>query len=103
MSDTNKIRVVQLVQTCVACPSQWDGMTDDGRKVYVRYRFAEGYVRVGAIGDHDEFAGVNGDVVAEFTEEGANEFDGCMSEERMKELTADDIEWAAPRSPEPER
>lgn len=30
--------VVDLRQTCYACPSQWEGRLADGREVYVRYR-----------------------------------------------------------------
>jgi hypothetical protein len=30
--------LTDIVQTCVACPSQWDARTTDGRKAYVRYR-----------------------------------------------------------------
>lgn len=38
-------RVVAIVRTCPACPSQWEGRTADGRAVYVRYRW--GTLRVG--------------------------------------------------------
>lgn len=34
-----------LTETCRSCPSQWEGMTEDGRAVYVRYRW--GYLSVG--------------------------------------------------------
>jgi hypothetical protein len=30
---------VTLTQTCFACPSQWEGQLDDGRYVYIRYRW----------------------------------------------------------------
>lgn len=33
------LRVNTLTQTCRMCPSQWDGTTEDGRRVYVRYRW----------------------------------------------------------------
>ena len=58
-----------LEKTCEACPAQWEGQLEDGRYVYVRYRW--GVLRVGmgdtkdqAIGDrgsctdfHDRFHG----------------------------------------------
>jgi hypothetical protein len=31
-------KLVALAKTCNACPSQWEGATDDGRHLYVRYR-----------------------------------------------------------------
>jgi hypothetical protein len=31
--------VTKLKMTCWACPSQWSGETDDGRGLYIRYRW----------------------------------------------------------------
>jgi hypothetical protein len=39
------VTVVDLRQTCECSPSQWEGRTDDGRFVYVRYRW--GWLQVG--------------------------------------------------------
>ena len=39
-----KIKVNSIKQTCGACPSQWEGETDDKKYVYVRYRW--GVLRV---------------------------------------------------------
>ncbi len=33
------ITIKTIKKTCTACPAQWEGTTDDGREVYVRYRF----------------------------------------------------------------
>lgn len=33
--------LTSLTHTCYACPSQWNAVTDDGRKVYIRYRFGQ--------------------------------------------------------------
>jgi len=41
------ITVSVITKTCNACPSQWEGVTDDGREVYVRYRFGFLYIKVG--------------------------------------------------------
>lgn len=30
--------ITRIVNTCPACPSQWEGITDDGRCIYIRYR-----------------------------------------------------------------
>lgn len=35
-------KIVKAVQTCLACPSQWDAWTDDGKYVYMRYRHGQG-------------------------------------------------------------
>jgi len=34
--------IVRAVQTCEACPSQWDTWDDSGQFWYLRYRFARG-------------------------------------------------------------
>lgn len=34
-----KLKVKELHRTCCACPSQWEGMTDDNKFIYVRYRW----------------------------------------------------------------
>lgn len=41
------LRIVRLEQTCGACPSQWEGETDAGAAVYVRFRSGHLDVRVG--------------------------------------------------------
>lgn len=38
------IRVVEVEQTCFACPTSWVGKTDDSKEVYARYRW--GYLCV---------------------------------------------------------
>jgi hypothetical protein len=39
------ITLVRVVQTCIACPSQWDGWDEDGNYYYLRYRSGHGSVR----------------------------------------------------------
>ena len=41
------MRLIELTQTCEACPSQWDGRLEDGRTVYIRYRHQTLSVEVG--------------------------------------------------------
>lgn len=36
------VRIVKAVQTCTACPSQWDSWTDDGKYLYLRFRHGFG-------------------------------------------------------------
>jgi hypothetical protein len=44
--------LVQLKQTCSACPAQWEGQLEDGRKLYARYRW--GHLSVGVADTLDE-------------------------------------------------
>lgn len=80
-----KIRVVALEQTCISCPSQWDGITDDNRKVYYRYRWGCLKVTVGAVNDMSEFAGVCGRKI--FYAELSDGFDGTLSTANMLIIT----------------
>ena len=52
--------VTELDHTCTACPSQWEGKTDDDRQVYVRYRWGRLSIKLGKIDDDSEFAGASG-------------------------------------------
>lgn len=38
------ITIARAVQTCLSVPSQWNAWTDDGRYLYLRYRFGHGTV-----------------------------------------------------------
>ena len=39
------ITLVRAVQTCTACPSQWDAWDADGNYYYLRYRSGHGQIR----------------------------------------------------------
>jgi len=39
------ITLVRAVQTCMACPSQWDAWDADGNYYYLRYRSGHGSIR----------------------------------------------------------
>ena len=39
-------RVSTLKQTCSSCPSQWEATLEDGRMVYIRYRYGALAARV---------------------------------------------------------
>lgn len=32
------MKIKTLTQTCLACPSQWEGKTKGGKDIYIRYR-----------------------------------------------------------------
>lgn len=42
-----RLKVVALKQTSIACPSQWEGVLEDGRVIYARYRWGELSVGLG--------------------------------------------------------
>lgn len=91
------INVVKLVRTCIACPAQWDGLTDDDREVYVRYRYGAGEVCVGPVGDHSEYAAVGpgADRAVLFERLGDNGWDGDLAESELFAATAGFVTWPA--------
>ena len=80
------IRVTELRQTCNMCPSQWEGRTDDGQYIYVRYRHGYLSVSVGPTVD----AAVCGSVVFEYDTEDGN---GYMTESELRDLTKGVVEF----------
>ncbi len=46
------IIVTRIVNTCLAAPSQWEGVTSDNRRIYVHYR--HGSLRIGIGHTQDE-------------------------------------------------
>jgi len=81
--------------TCRACPSQWEGETEDGRAIYVRYRHGYLSAGVGSTMDDAVTAGWNfealgsepGDGVLIHSEKVTDENDGVMSTAEMLERT----------------
>jgi hypothetical protein len=68
------IKITQLTRTSFACPSQWSGLTDDGRHLYIRYRHGNFMVEVNREIIYQDCPNLSSD--------------GCMSFEELKSLTA---------------
>ena len=71
--------VVEIKRTCSACPSQWEGILDDGRSIYVRYRW--GNITAG-IGDTLDEAIRNKSIYFSY----GDEFDGYITDREMVKL-----------------
>jgi hypothetical protein len=84
------IKVKKIVNTCSACPSQWEGLTYDNRQIYFRYRWSCLTVRIGEKDDMSKFGAVRGNYVFEL-EYGNSGFDGSMDYETLKKLVAKKI------------
>lgn len=35
------MKIASIERTCYACPSQWEGKTECGKEIYVRYRHGD--------------------------------------------------------------
>ena len=74
--------MLTLTKTCLACPSQWEGALDDGRAIYVRFRY--GHLGVG-IGDTlEEALGIAMSGQALYDAEVSDGLDGFMDLEELK-------------------
>lgn len=72
------MNIVELTRTCTACPAQWEGRLDDGRYVYMRYRWGTfglsvGLTMEGAVRNPYSFIHETGDA-----------FDGYMTEYELR-------------------
>lgn len=73
--------VADYRETCMACPTQYEGTLKDGRRFYFRYRFAKASLGIGDTDDgavHDSFHWV--------LPYGDDPLDGCVTEDEFKEL-----------------
>ena len=71
-----EIRDIQ--QTCYACPSQWEAKTEDGRGVYIRYRWGRLTIHVShKAGEH----GLDGSCV--YSKQIGDEYDGVIPIEKV--------------------
>jgi hypothetical protein len=43
-------KVKSITKTCDCCPTQWEGITEDDKGIYIRYRWGYLSVRVGRKG-----------------------------------------------------
>ena len=84
------IELVRLVQTCTACPSQWDAWDKDGNYIYIRYRY--GNLTVEKFASKDEFKMANfGNYI--FDIEHGEFLDGFITEEEMLLLVSSSIHF----------
>ena len=85
-----KYKIIKLICTTGACPTQWDGRTDDDRPVYIRYRGGRFQAYVGNPGEDDMKVFDHRPIlVRQLT----NDLDGVMGFKTMVELTKDIFEF----------
>lgn len=85
--------VTSLEQTCFACPSQWEGATEDNRQIYVRYRWGHLSVSVSEPYDDSQYAAVQGARV--YDGNLGDGFDGCIDLEEVVAATKGVVDWSA--------
>ena len=69
--------IARTVETCAACPSQWNAWTPDGRYFYLRYRSGIGTVDAYESPDPETWGCAPDGAVARF--DTGDRLDGCIS------------------------
>lgn len=76
-----RLKEGSLVQTCAACPSQWEAHLEDGRMVYVRFRWGGLAISVSEGPTNDVFDAVKGPDI--LYRELSDSLDGHLTTENM--------------------
>ena len=79
------MKVNNIVQTCYACPSQWEGNLEDGRMFYVRYRWGGLTIEL-SNGPTDNISELFNDGKLIHSETLGDGFDGVLEEEVLFEI-----------------
>lgn len=97
MTPPGKITVVTATMECCMCPTLVTGTTDDGWTVYARYRWGMLSIRLDPRNPAPH-SGAEGTWIMAKQLDPAG-LDGCMSYEKLREITADIIDWPAEITP----
>lgn len=76
------MKIKNVKCTCSACPSQWEIKLEDGRMIYVRYRWGNLSIRISEKATDDVYDAVGGKEI--FRESIGDEFDGTLSYYEMR-------------------
>lgn len=88
------MRVTEIVMTCNACPSQWEGKTECGHMVYIRYRWGWLSVRISPIKTNNVEDAVVG--IEIYGEQIGNDLDGSLGYEEMRDAVHKNTELIMP-------
>jgi hypothetical protein len=75
-------KLKELKRTCETNPSQWEGKLNDGRMLYIRYRWSILDVRISKKPTNDIFDAVNGENIY-YQNINNNDYDGDMTNKEM--------------------
>jgi hypothetical protein len=59
------LKAKTLIKTCIFAPSQWEGITENGKSFYIRYRWGQLTLRVSKNETSDIDKAVLGDIIFE--------------------------------------
>jgi hypothetical protein len=84
---TYPIKLKSIVCTCGACPVQWEGLTEDNKFFYLRYRC--GNLKFGIWENEEEFMDIKVNRDYLYNEKIGGDYDGVISIDQLKEKLKD--------------
>ena len=87
------MKVKTIIETCSACPAQWEGSLEDGRTIYIRYRHGYLSIRLSPEPTNDIFKAVENEEIFGTGYGGA--WDGCMDLETVSKLSGSLFDWSS--------
>ena len=84
------ITIKELIKMPGACPTQWEGITDDNRFVYIRYRHGTLTVTLGDVNGNIHDTVNHGELI--FKWKSNDEWSGVMSDEELKTILLDECD-----------
>lgn len=82
------IKIKTIEQTCFACPSQWDIMTEDGQYIYARFRWGYLSVKINPWTPNEKIL---------FEWQDTDGLNGVMDSEELQQLTKNILDWSNAR------
>jgi len=77
------MKVKNIKQTCVACPSQWEGNLIDGRMFYARYRWGALSIELSKEPTNDVYKAMGKDGNLIYSEQLGGRYDGSMEQAEL--------------------
>lgn len=77
------MKVRNIEQTCVACPSQWEGNLIDGRMFYARYRWGVLSVELSKELTTDVYKAIGEDGELIYDEQLGDSYDGTLEQAEL--------------------
>jgi hypothetical protein len=84
-------KVQEIRKTCESSPAQWEGKTSDGKMIYVRYRWGELTIEISPELTTHIYDAIDG--VEIFNKQIGDGYDGFLTYEQLKNVTAGIIEF----------
>lgn len=80
-----KLKIVEYIKTCSACPAQWEMWVKNGRMIYVRYRYGHLTVNISEKPTEDVAKAINGKEILSL--HCGDDYHGEMEIETLEKLT----------------